>query len=134
MPILQGCQEYPLVYLRKLKFVTRASDVKTIFGQDVYRQYVQVLNNELNAEQKGRKEQSNSEHLASGGCGYRLANGEYCDHDGLPESPSKYCKTHLLEDPKLAEKGIKVPGYVTKDERGPLKEKVLKQLAKTKEV
>lgn len=130
MPILQGCQEYPLVYLRKLKFVTRTSDIKTIFGQDVYRHYLNALNKDLNKEKEDQRLQEELDHIDLGGCAFRGENKALCQHDALPESPSGYCKLHLLHDPKLAENDIKIPKFITKQEQAPLKEKVIKQLNK----
>lgn len=130
MPILQSAQEFPLIHLRKLKFVTRTADVKMIFGQDVYRHYLNALSRELNKESDDKRLQEELEHIDLGGCAVRGQNGELCQHDALPESPSGYCKLHILDDPRLKDAGVTIPKYVTKEEKAPLKEKVIKQLNK----
>ena len=135
MPILTGCQEFPLVYLRKLNFITRSSDVKTIYGQDVYRHYVEELTETVEQEAAEEKQQADEQHKQAGRCCYVAAKtGELCENEAYQASPSRYCKRHLLEDPKLKDYGIKVPGFITKQEKAELREKVIKQLSKIKEV
>ena len=36
IPVLKSSKEFPLTHLRSLNFVTRTSDIKMIYGQDVY--------------------------------------------------------------------------------------------------
>lgn len=132
MPIFHGCQELPLVYLRKLKFITRASDVKTIYGQDVYRHYLRVLDEQIIEEQEQQKVEEVLAHTSEGKCNFIGKTGELCSHEALRNSPSHYCKLHILEDAKLQDYGIKVPGFITKQEKAELKEKVIKQLNKIK--
>jgi len=55
-----------------------------------------------------------------------------CKNEVVPGSPSKYCKMHLLQDPKLEEVGIKVPKYLTKKERKKFKNTVINKLASLK--
>ena len=40
VPVLRGAKEYPLTHLRKLPFISRTLDVKTVYGQDVYMRFL----------------------------------------------------------------------------------------------
>jgi hypothetical protein len=48
IPVLRGSREYPLSYLKNLPFITRLADIKMVYGQDVYRRF-------LEEEDKSRK-------------------------------------------------------------------------------
>jgi hypothetical protein len=52
-----------------------------------------------------------------------------CRFPALPNSPSGYCRKHILTDPKLESLGIHVP-RLTKQERDGFKDKVIAQLDK----
>ena len=43
VPVLRAAKEYPLTHLTKLPFITRSMDVKAVFGQDVYRRYLEEI-------------------------------------------------------------------------------------------
>lgn len=47
IPVLRGSKEYPISYLKELPFITRLPDIKMVYGQDVYRRF-------LEEEQKSR--------------------------------------------------------------------------------
>ena len=55
IPVLRAAKEYPITYLRKLSFISRSQDVKAVYGQDVYNQFLieeAKLNNANNIIQK----------------------------------------------------------------------------------
>ena len=41
IPVLRGSKEYPLSYLKELPFITRLPDIKQVYGQDVYRRFLE---------------------------------------------------------------------------------------------
>lgn len=65
-------------------------------------------------------------------CVFRTTTGKLCKNDAISESPSGYCKMHLLEDPKLPEFGIMKPKFMTKEDRKSFKEEVIKILSAAK--
>lgn len=46
MPVFKGNDEYPLPFLLKLPFITRALDIKQIYGQEIYIKYLQAVEEE----------------------------------------------------------------------------------------
>jgi len=131
LPSLTRWQEYPLLFLRKLPFITRTDDVKMVYGQDVYAQYLKLLQVEINKEEEEREVQAEVKHIEEHKrCAYRLPNGAMCTLEAFEQSPGKHCRRHLLEDEKLAELGIIVPKRLAKDEVKKHKEIVINKLAK----
>jgi hypothetical protein len=65
-------------------------------------------------------------------CSHRNDKGELCGKDAYEFSPSGYCGTHLLEDPRLPEFGLEKPGFMTKDETKAFREKSKEVLKKAK--
>lgn len=66
-------------------------------------------------------------------CSHRNDKGELCGKDAYEYSPSGYCGTHLLEDPRLSEFGIsEKPKFMTKDETKEYREEVKSVLKKAK--
>jgi hypothetical protein len=138
LPVLRNMEEFPLLHLRKLKFITRTADVKLIFGQDVYRVYLAALQIALDNEAEQAEEalviahaEQEVSHLTEDvKCHFRSPNsGELCNFPYLKKSLSKYCTKHILEDPKLEEMGFeKVPRFISKKERQELKEKIANKL------
>lgn len=57
VPVLRGSKEYPLTHLSKLPFITRSSDVKMVFGQDVYRRYLEELNKDSEQQELAKKQE-----------------------------------------------------------------------------
>lgn len=56
IPVLRKALELPLTHLKKLKFITRISDIKMVYGEDVYLKYLKAeqdakLANELATKQ-----------------------------------------------------------------------------------
>ena len=41
IPVLKSAKEFPLLHLKKLDFITRTSDIRTVFGQDVYAKFLE---------------------------------------------------------------------------------------------
>lgn len=132
MPLLKSCQEYDLLFLRKLKFITRSADVRMVYGEDVYRFYVQKLQAELEKEAVVEHQVKEEIHLSSELCKHRTAQDMLCKFPALEVSPSGFCKHHILDDPKLPELGIAVPRFIPKKEKVEAKEKVIRQLEKLK--
>jgi hypothetical protein len=129
LPLLKGQPEYPLIHLRKLKFITRTADVKIIFGQDVYYHYIKELNLELEAEQKIREETKAEEHVEIYSlCSFVTPKGSMCGNASYPGSPSKHCKLHILKDPLLESVGINIPSRFTKQQKKEFTAKVLSKL------
>jgi len=135
VPVLKGAREFPLIFLRQLPFITRTLDVKNVFGQEVYIQYLKELDVFIE-EQKVKKEvevelsqQEQEVKHVEHKCSHRLDSGKLCSHEAVKHSPSGYCNTHFLEDPKFASMGIQIPRFMTKKEKQKLKEKLIEQFA-----
>jgi len=130
LPLIVG--EQSLLCLRDLKFITRTSDVGMIFGKDVYSQYIKELTKILAKEEEAKQEIVEKEHIIHGSCNFRTPNGSLCKQKALSESPSGYCRMHILQEPRLGELGIEVPTRLSKDEKKEWKRKVIRDLAKLK--
>ena len=130
IPILRDCQEYPLLFLQKLPFITRSADVRLIYGVDVFTQYTRKLIEANKVKEKEQKQQEETEHLTSGEfCTYRIlegpSKGKLCSFNRLKESPSGYCFRHLIQDPKL---DVVIPMAMTNADRKKLTLKVLRNI------
>ena len=136
IPVLKAAQEYPLIMLRQLKFITRPVDVKTVYGADVYVQYLKLLTPQIEKEKVEQIIEQETKHIEEHKlCSYRTVfskGQDLCKEKALEHSPSGYCMKHIFEEPKLSELGIEVPKFLTKKEKWPAKEKVASQLAKAK--
>jgi hypothetical protein len=138
IPNLQNAQEYHLLHLRNLPFITRSSDIQQIYGKDVYHRYLKMLEISKTEEYQQQQileekitEEVETKHIEEGfKCQYRLSNKKLCQHDAEQLSPSKYCRIHLLDDRKLIDFGIKIPLAVPKHLKNKLRQKVLSQLKK----
>lgn len=137
VPMLRDMREFPLIHLRKLKFITRTADIKLIYGQDVYYKYLEVLEQTLEVESEEREIQQEVVHKIQEEthisedvkCHFKSENtGELCSFPYLKKSPSKYCVRHILQDPGLEALGYKVPRFMTKKEKQELKEKIASKL------
>jgi hypothetical protein len=131
-PFLKNTPEFPIIFLRKLKFVTRTKDVKEIWGQDVYHYYVKALT-EVVAEEKVVKvaEEEKVHVQVHNKCSHRTkADGTLCMRDPLPGSPMRYCYKHILEDPIVETLNIKKPGIMTKADKVVYIQKIMKKLQK----
>lgn len=128
IPVLRKAQEFPLLHLRKLTFITRPQDVLQVFGRDVYWRYMKDLEAELDKEQQIEQANQIQEHIETGGCKFVKADGDNCKDKALAISPSQYCAHHVLEDPKLSELGLEKPKYMSKKERKEFRSKVYKFL------
>jgi len=132
LPFLKDAPEYPLIFLRKLQFVTRPMDVKIIYGQDVYYYYNKQLQEAVEKEKAISKVEEEVDHVENKGCAFRTKTGELCKHEALKKSPSGYCRAHILHDPELEKYGIHVPERLTFDERSKWKTKVINKLERAK--
>lgn len=132
LPLIKNNADLPLVFLRKLPFITRTIDVKLVYGQDVYAQYLKDLHAEIDKEVVVATEKQEVIHVeVDSGCAYKTPKGDLCGHKAMKGSPSKYCKIHLLEDPKLADLGIVVPDRLTREEKKDYRAKIASKLEKT---
>lgn len=131
LPLVKGQPEFPLLFLRELPFITRSADIKMVFGQDVYHQYVAQLTPVIEQEVIKREEQAVITHMEiNNKCAFTTVKGDLCQREVFNKSPSKYCKAHLLEDPLLESVGIVIPSRLTKDQKKEYKEKVINKLEK----
>lgn len=131
LPMIKGQPEYPLLHLKELSFITRTADIKLIFGIDVYNKYKALIEAQLASKTQEETVKKEEEHIeVHNRCSFRQpSNNELCSYTALENSPSGYCKKHILEDPKLNEViDFKIPSRLTKDETKKYKEKVLKKL------
>lgn len=65
-------------------------------------------------------------------CSHRNDKGDLCGKDAYEFSPSGWCGTHLLDDPRLSEFGLEKRGFMTKDETKAFREKAKEVLKKAK--
>ena len=134
MPILKNAQELPLTFLQQCKFITRILDIKIVYGQDVYRCFIEQLEKEQNSKYLEELVQKESAHLQTGGCSYRFKSNLLCEQQAVENSPSQYCQRHILEDTQLEALGVHVPRYIAKDEKEKIKNKIIRQLKDVKKV
>ncbi len=129
LPLLRNQPEFPLIHLRKLKFITRTSDVNLVFGKDVFNHYMAELEEVLRQEQEVKDAEAAEAHVSKYSlCSHTTAKGSLCQLEAMPGSPSKYCKMHILSDPKLEDLGIKLPAIMTKEEKKKFKEIIINKL------
>lgn len=137
MPILRNSQEYELTHLKNLKFVTRNSDVKMVYGQEVFVAFTRALVKKEEEQKQIELEEAQKEleveHLLIK-CSKPLDSGALCSNDKFDLSPSGYCKNHLLDDPKLEELGVEIPhATFGRENRKKARNKIIKQLYKLQE-
>lgn len=135
MPLLKNAHERPLVELRELPFITRTSDVKMVYGQEVYKAYLDVLNPIITEEKKEQVEEIEEKHIeVKGKCAYRKTDGNLCGRDALDYSPSGYCNLHVLKDEEIEKYIDTTPAKsrMTKKEKKEHNRKLLKSLARAK--
>ena len=133
LPLIKNQADLPLIHLRKLPFITRTLDVKLIYGPNVYIKYLEELHKEVEEENVIAKEEAEVVHKEKHNlCAYKTPNGNLCANEALSTSPSKFCKRHLLDDPKIEEvTGLKIPKRLTNQEKKEWKEKALNRLEKS---
>lgn len=130
IPVLRNAEEFPLIFLRKLMFITKPLDVKMVYGQDVYLQYLKQLTPIVKQEIVEIKEEKVKTHIeVENKCSFITPKGVLCKETVIQESPSKYCMKHLLQDPKLKDFGIEVPLLLKKDKH-PFRLEVIDKLKK----
>jgi hypothetical protein len=130
LPLLKDTPEFPIEFLNKLTFISRSSDVNNIWGKDVYYHYVQAIAKVRAIENEEKKVVEEKLHIEEFNkcAAISKTTGELCKLEALEQSPSGYCKYHLLQDPRLPEVGVEVPKYMTKDDRKKFKAQVFKKL------
>lgn len=132
LPLIKGCEEYPLIHLRQLKFIPRDREIETIFGKDVYKHFMSIKTDTIEQEVYEEKQQEIKIHLEESNlCKHKTKADEYCKMEYFPHSPSYYCKRHIIEDPTIEEvTGYKIPKMMSKKEKKDLKNKILNKLEK----
>ena len=130
VPILKNFKEFPLTFLEKLPFVTRSSDIKVVYGVDVYNKYIKEVTKVKEQEEKELEEKKLSDHInGTDKCHFTYVEGplkgNLCKYPSIKESPSHHCFKHFLYDPKL---DIQTTMPVTKEGRAKLSEKILKNI------
>ena len=129
LPFLKNALEFPLVHLQNLPFIINDRQVDIIYGRDVYSYYVEAKKEYLKEKKITDKAEAIEIHLQNDDlCKHIRVNGGYCKGMPLKQSPSGYCKKHIVKDPRLEEVGLKVPSRLSKDEQREWKEKILKKL------
>lgn len=130
MPFLQKASEMPLTFLGRLKFITRTSDIKMVYGQDVYLSYLA----ELEESKKVGAPEANKVAIAPveppKTCKFTTKRGTLCKYTAMPESPSGFCTLHILQDTGLASLGIEIPesALASRKEKDKLTDQVIKKL------
>lgn len=138
LPLIKNAREFPLSFLKELPFITRTSDIKLVFGVEVYEHFikeyaVKVEEDKVQQAEKIAEQEAVAHVQEHKKCAHISENTkELCEHTAYELSPGGHCYKHLLEDPKLAELGIEVPRFLTKKEKAALKEKIANQLQKMK--
>ena len=129
LPMLKIRNEQPLSFLKQLPFITRALDVKLIYGADVYAKYI-TLDQKIQIETEiAEKAEAETVHLESEiKCKFRLDTGSLCRHDILSPEVTSYCATHILKDPRLREMGFKIPLASTSKEKKKLRKTAFNKL------
>jgi hypothetical protein len=131
LPLVKDQPEFPILFLRELSFITRPLDVQMVYGQDVYLKYIAALEPKLEQEFIEKKEVEAIQHVEEKNmCAFTTSKGELCTHEVFPNSPSNFCKLHLLEDPALSSVGIVIPKRLTKEQKREYKAKVIEKLEK----
>lgn len=107
--------EYPLIFLKTLKCITNAAQVKTIWGAHIYTAYRKQLDA---ASKKAKVNEEplhiDTEEIATYRCEQLTAAGTQCKNDSI--SNSCFCKTHIHFDKRIAAKIIEA-GSIEKDLR-----------------
>lgn len=133
LPLIKNAKEFPLSFLKQLPFITRTSDVKLVYGAEVYEHFIKEFAVKVEEDKVQQKVEIEINHVENKKCAFRtVTTEELCKFDTHEASPTGYCHKHILDDPKLAELGIEVPKFMTKKERKDMKEKVINQLEKAK--
>jgi hypothetical protein len=129
LPLIKGQPTYPLSHLKKLPFVTRSQDIQVIYGVDIYRQYMEQIKPIIEQEQIEYKEKEEIKHTeVELRCSSTNNRDSLCRRDAVPFSKAGLCKLHILEEPGLAELGIKIPLRMTNTEKFQLRQKVCDKL------
>jgi len=131
LPLLKNQPELPLLHLKDLPFITRALDVKLVYGPDVYNKYMSVLNEYLEQKKVQDYQENEQKHIENNMCKHRSSNDALCYYEAIPLSPGGFCKKHILHDPIVEELlGQKIPKRLANDEKREWKDRALQALEK----
>lgn len=137
LPVLKNARELPITFLAQLPFITRAVDIKIVYGSDVYYSYQKAMKLKLEEEAKIEKVEEIKQHLADESKCQMLTKTsggeELCGYDSI-ENSGGFCIHHILEAPIVQDLGIEIPTFLTKQERKQLRHKVAEQVRKAKKV
>lgn len=133
LPLIKDGLEFPIIHLKKLKFIIRNRDIETVYGKDVYIHFMNKYTEYMTVKNEQDRVEAENQHLSDDvHCKYRKDDGELCKNEVCDVSPSQYCIPHLFKDPQLESLNIKIPKMLTKDEKKELREKVIKKLTRMK--
>lgn len=85
--------EYPITFLTRVKAVINKSQIKVIWGSDVYRCFLQ------HEKKNEAKPESLKEAVEQPRCAGAKANGSQCNSASLRDF--KHCRSHIEQDEKL---------------------------------
>ena len=105
--------EYPLIFLKTLKCVINAAQVKTIWGKHIYSAYVNQIKGALKIMEE-TQESILIEEIPTMQCEQNTAAGAQCKNDAIQNSC--FCKKHIAFDKRIAAKLIEA-GDIEKDLR-----------------
>lgn len=130
LPMLKNPVERPLSFLKELPFITRAMDVKLIYGSDVYAKYV-TLDKKIKEDEEVQKiELEEKLHIEDDTkCRFRLDTGKLCRHSVQDTAVSSYCPLHILKDPRLEEIDFTIPVALTAKDRKKLRKRAFSKLS-----
>lgn len=85
--------EYPITFLPKVKSVINSSQIKAIWGQDVYRCFLQSQSKKESQPEKLQKS------VETPRCSGKKKDGNQCGSMSLKDF--KHCRAHIEQDEKL---------------------------------
>lgn len=140
LPLLKNQPEYPLTHLSTLSFIPRSSEIKLVYGEEVYRHFLLAVKKEREAQEEivtkaaeAVKLVNQAERLEKvelvGRCEFIAKSDYQCKNEKHPKSLEGFCKNHILQDKTTAKSvGVKLPGMLTTSQKKELKKKILQRL------
>lgn len=122
--------EYPLIKLRTLKCITNNAQVKTIWGQHIYKAYLKAIKanrDDLLELSKTTKAPIEVLELNTAQCSQATKAGDQCKNNSI--DGSHFCKKHIHFDARIAAKIIEI-GDIDKTLRSKMVDQWIKELTK----
>ncbi len=117
--------EYPITFLKTLACITGDTQVRTIWGNNIYTAYKKALQSEYARMEQNQIEQVEIEPLVKYQCEQVTGSGNQCKNDAIDNSC--FCKVHIHFDKRIAAKLIEA-GDIDKTERKQLIDKWITEL------